>query len=32
VDKNKVPLGSKVVQGIPVEVINQYPSLGQVCE
>lgn len=32
VDKKKVPLGSKVVQGIPVEVINLYPALGQVCE
>ena len=32
VDKNKVPLGTKVVQGIPSEAINQYPALGQVCE
>lgn len=32
VDKNKIPLGSKVIQGIPYEVINKYPALGQVCE
>jgi hypothetical protein len=32
VDKNKIPLGSKVIQGIPSEVVNQYPALGQVCE
>lgn len=32
VDKNKVPLGSKVIQGVPHEVISQYPALGQVCE
>jgi large subunit ribosomal protein L14 len=32
VDKKKVPLGTKVVQGIPSEVINLYPAVGQVCE
>jgi len=32
VDRNKIPLGSKVVQGIPIEVINKYPGIGQVCE
>lgn len=32
VDKNKVPLGSRVVQGIPSEVVSLYPTLGQVCE
>jgi len=32
VDRNKIPLGSKVIQGIPNEVVNRYPAIGQVCE
>lgn len=32
VDKKKVPLGSKIIQGIPKEVVKKYPAIGSICE
>jgi len=32
VDKNKVQLGSKVVQGVASEVVTKYPTIGQICQ
>ena len=32
VDKKKVPLGGKIIQGIPIEIVKKYPSIGSICE